>query len=655
MRANPSTHGSLRPATLRTALTGLMVATLAGVGIVTAPTASSITYAADMTLTVRTTGSTTVEMPLSGTISNIRINWGDGSAVTSPLNSPLGALPSHTYTADGDHTVRIYGTNLTGFGIGENPYQGAETITSVSTFASTLTSLSGAFFNAANLTTVPATLPASVTDLSFMFYNDFASKFNGDISGWNTRNVTTMLAMFYNGTGAGSFNQPLGNWDVSNVTTMNQMFRGNPFNKPLANWNTSNATNLLGMFWGTQFNQPIGNWNTSNVTNTSYMFRSTPFNQPIGNWDVSNVTNMYTMFYEATAFDQNLGGWSVLNVSDMEGLLNYTAMSADNYDSTLNGWAAQTVQSAVTLDTYPLVRSTASDAAFTTLTTAPNSWVISHNVYAVTPDVPSVSITGQAWVGSSVTAATTVSNQATSRPTLSYVWQSSLTGTGGWTAIPSATKASYTIPAVQRGRYLKVIVTASNGTGTATPAESSASAEVIAAPSAPRSPVAVAKIGSATVSWQRPATNGGNVVTSYKVTATPRVGRATRTCTTSGLSCPVSGLTNGVAYAFTVKAINAAGSGPASTKTAAVTPFAVACTHVARVWKGTFKPGTTATSFTLTSTGATKRTVMCTVTGTGSAKRVSCTIALNTGTSRMTISQRKGTKVIGTATRTQKV
>ncbi|MEI6693860.1 MAG: fibronectin type III domain-containing protein, partial [Actinomycetes bacterium] len=70
-----------------------------------------------------------------------------------------------------------------------------------------------------------------------------------------------------------------------------------------------------------------------------------------------------------------------------------------------------------------------------------------------------------------------------------------------------------------------------------------------------------------------PSTDGGLGVSGYTVTATPKVGSATRSCTTtSALTCTVSGLLNGVAYRFSVSASNDVGASPASALSAAVTP-----------------------------------------------------------------------------------
>jgi Fibronectin type III domain len=82
--------------------------------------------------------------------------------------------------------------------------------------------------------------------------------------------------------------------------------------------------------------------------------------------------------------------------------------------------------------------------------------------------------------------------------------------------------------------------------------------------------------GSAAVTWQQPATDGGSPMTSYTVTSqvispgggtTPQVTVPASTTTTI-----VNGLTNGTTYIFTVVATNAIGTGPASAPSNPVTP-----------------------------------------------------------------------------------
>ncbi len=70
------------------------------------------------------------------------------------------------------------------------------------------------------------------------------------------------------------------------------------------------------------------------------------------------------------------------------------------------------------------------------------------------------------------------------------------------------------------------------------------------------------------VTWQAPASNGGSVITGYTVTAVQDTGKH---CSTAGLTCQVTGLTNGAAYSFTVTATNGVGVG-ATASAPAVTP-----------------------------------------------------------------------------------
>jgi uncharacterized repeat protein (TIGR02543 family) len=94
---------------------------------------------------------------------------------------------------------------------------------------------------------------------------------------------------------------------------------------------------------------------------------------------------------------------------------------------------------------------------------------------------------------------------------------------------------------------------------------------VIAAtqPSAPASvtgtPVSQSQ---ATVSWTAPATTGGAPITGYTVTASP--GGAT--CTTTTLSCIISGLSDGVTYSYSVAAENAVGTSSVRSTTVTYVP-----------------------------------------------------------------------------------
>ncbi|NCV75648.1 hypothetical protein EBW23_06920, partial [bacterium] len=91
------------------------------------------------------------------------------------------------------------------------------------------------------------------------------------------------------------------------------------------------------------------------------------------------------------------------------------------------------------------------------------------------------------------------------------------------------------------------------------------------APSAPRNVRGSAGDQLVTLYWEAPLDNGSRIVTTYTATSSP----GSKTCTSTGaLTCTVRGLTNGVAYTFSVTATNAIGTSTASTASDPVTPAA---------------------------------------------------------------------------------
>lgn len=146
------------------------------------------------------------------------------------------------------------------------------------------------------------------------------------------------------------------------------------------------------------------------------------------------------------------------------------------------------------------------------------------------------------------------------------------------TCFPSPlTGATCTAAGLTNGTVYSVQVRAANDAGYGT---RSARLDVTprTVPGAPTAATAVAGNASATVSWTPPGNTGGSPITAYRVTASPGGATCATPANASPMpaSCVVSGLANGTAYTFTVAASNAAGTGPVSAPTAAVTPAAPA-------------------------------------------------------------------------------
>jgi len=132
----------------------------------------------------------------------------------------------------------------------------------------------------------------------------------------------------------------------------------------------------------------------------------------------------------------------------------------------------------------------------------------------------------------------------------------------------SGTSSPITVTGLTNGTPYTFSVKATNAIGTGRASSPSNSVTPATVPGAPTIGTATAGNAQATVTFTPPASNGGSPITSYTVTSSP--GGITKTGAASPIT--VTGLTNGTAYTFTVKATNMIGTGPASSPSNSVTP-----------------------------------------------------------------------------------
>jgi uncharacterized repeat protein (TIGR02543 family) len=333
-------------------------------------------------------------LPIDGTYTGLTVDWGDGFAAES-FNS--GVPVRHYYpTAGGTFHVRVESVasgSITNFGaLNGWRESGGRYLTAVTAWSG-ITSFSGAFWNSA-VTTVPATLPAGVTDTSHMFDN--APNFNTDISGW----------------------------DMSQVTTATWMFGG-----------TNN------------FNADLQSWDVRSLQDASFMFESaTAFSGDLSGWQTPSLTNMHNVL-DGAPVDFSLGGWDVSHVIDLSGALSGTNLSAENYSATLVGWATQSVQPNLTLNSLrPYVSDAQTQAARSALQATPApGWTITGDIpyYTLAYD-----LAGGA--GTIVTPSAVAAGSPINIPDDSGVTRSGYTLTG-WTDQTSVYQSGDTVPVNNAG------------------------------------------------------------------------------------------------------------------------------------------------------------------------------------------------------------
>ncbi len=129
--------------------------------------------------------------------------------------------------------------------------------------------------------------------------------------------VTELSRMFENCTNFEDLKDRMGSWDVSTIESIDSMFSGCSI-----------------------FNEDIGAWTFTNLLTTEAAFQeAVTFNQNISSWNMATVIDIEDLFSGASSFDQDLSSWDISSVTSMTGLFTGTALSQENYDNTLIGWA----------------------------------------------------------------------------------------------------------------------------------------------------------------------------------------------------------------------------------------------------------------------------------------------------------------------------
>ncbi|HEX8004658.1 MAG TPA: fibronectin type III domain-containing protein [Mycobacteriales bacterium] len=144
---------------------------------------------------------------------------------------------------------------------------------------------------------------------------------------------------------------------------------------------------------------------------------------------------------------------------------------------------------------------------------------------------------------------------------------------GGATESVNGTTLTKEFGGLTNGTAYKFTVKATNAVGTSPASAESAPVTPFTVPDAPTGVTGTPADGAVNVSWTAPSFNGGSAITGYTVTASP--GNATKSVDGTATTAMVTGLTNGTAYTFTVKATNDRGASAASAPSAAITPYTV--------------------------------------------------------------------------------
>ena len=189
------------------------------------------------------------------------------------------------------------------------------------------------------------------------------------------------------------------------------------------------------------------------------------------------------------------------------------------------------------------------------------------------PAVPTVSTTTLTSATVSYSAPASSGGAPITSYTIQYSTTDWATSEVATSSLSSATNP-YEVTGLAPSTVYKFRVIATNSVGSSIASESSLSAATLT-PSVPSAPTigsaTVTGATSASISFTAPINDGGAAITSFIATSSPGNITGTFVGSSSG-SIPVTGLTQGSTYTFTVKATNSAGTSIASSASNSVVP-----------------------------------------------------------------------------------
>ena len=173
----------------------------------------------------------------------------------------------------------------------------------------------------------------------------------GDISGWDTSEVTDMSCLFSDDCEGGRlegwndkycdtvdhFNEDISKWDVSNSKSFLRTFKGaSSFDGDVSAWNVARSENFDGTFmFASSFTGDVSAWNVAKSTSFSATFyKASLFDGDVSKWNVSQSLDFTTMFYYASSFSGDLSSWDVSKAKSFLGMFTF----ALRFDSDVSAW-----------------------------------------------------------------------------------------------------------------------------------------------------------------------------------------------------------------------------------------------------------------------------------------------------------------------------